>query len=714
MAKQLGTPDEIMPLPMTPAEVVARAWDAVDVVFVTGDAYVDHPSFAMALLGRWLEAAGWRVAILAQPDWRSRDAWRKFGRPRVCFAVSAGNMDSMVNHYTANRKRRNDDAYSPSGTIGLRPDRATLAYCQRAREAYPDVPVIAGGIEASPRRLAHYDYWSDKVRRSIVMDAKPDALVYGMGERTLLEIVRHLAAGEPVERLRDMRGVAYRLGASETLPGATGVSPVDNPQHGQDARGTQRPSPGDTVVLPSFEEVAADKRAFVEMTRLAHRETNPYCARRLVQAHGRETVVVNPPAMPLSTEEMDAVYGLPFTRRPHPSYGDATIPAWEMIKDSVQIVRGCFGSCTFCSLSAHQGRTIQSRSQESILAEIDRVVAGHGPKPGATISDLGGPTANMYQMGCSRPDVERRCRRASCLHPTICQLLRTDHGPLVRLLNAARQRPGVRRVFVASGVRMDLARRSKAYVSHLARFHTGGHLKVAPEHVDPAVLRLMKKPPVECFEAFARQFNEVSRAAGRRQYLVPYFMAGHPGCDLQSMLEVALFLKRTSYRIEQVQEFLPAPFDVATCMYYTGIDPATGREVYVARGLRERRLQKALLLFRQPENHRLVREALELLGRTDLIGDGPECLIPAREPCDSRGSGRRTAGRPSPRRLARRPRRSKKSTVERADAGIEAATSPRPEANAKDSPAKSWEKRNSKGKRIRLGSKRERRRNRRR
>jgi len=624
---------------MTPAEVDVRGWDAVDVVFVTGDAYVDHPSFAAAILGRWLEAAGWRVAIVAQPDWRTCDAWRTFGRPRVCFAVSAGNMDSMVNHYTANRKRRNDDAYSPSAVVGRRPDRATLAYCQRAREAYPGVPVITGGIEASLRRLAHYDYWSDTVRRSIVMDAKPDLLVYGMGERTLAAIVRRLADGEPVEQLRDLRGVAYRLGASEMPPSE------------------------DSVVLPSFEEVAADdKLAFVEMTRLAHRETNPHCARRLVQAHGRETVVVNPPAMPLETEEMDAVYGLPFTREPHPSYAPATIPAWEMIKDSIQIVRGCFGGCTFCSLAAHQGRIIQSRSAESVLAEIDRLSTGtkstarnpsrdregavaavdmeiplpHGrgseSRFSGTISDLGGPTANMYRMGCSRPEVQRRCRRASCLHPTICKLLRTDHGPLIRLLEAARRQPGVRRVLMASGVRMDLARRSKAYVSHLARFHIGGHLKVAPEHVDPDVLRLMHKPPVECFEAFARQFREVSHAAGRRQYLVPYFMAGHPGSTLASMLDVALFLKRTGYRVEQVQEFLPGPFDVATCMYYTGIDPTSGREVYVARGLRERRLQKALLLFRQPENYRLVRGALKKLGRTDLIGNGPECLIPDKPP----------------------------------------------------------------------------------
>ncbi|MBN1589020.1 MAG: YgiQ family radical SAM protein, partial [Pirellulales bacterium] len=591
----------------------------------------------------------------------------------------AGNMDSMVNHYTANRKRRNDDAYSPAGLIGRRPDRATLAYCQRAREAYHGVPIIAGGMEASLRRLAHYDYWSDKVRRSILTDAKPDLLVYGMGERPLVEIVGRLAAGEPVEALHDVRGVAYRLGASQS------------PE--------QDPGWGDPIVLPSFEEVAADKEAFVEMTRLIHREMNPYCARRLVQRHGRETIVVNPPAMPLSTEEMDAVYGLPFTRQPHPSYAEWKIPAFEVVKDSIQIMRGCFGGCTFCSLGAHQGRIIQSRSEESVLAEIDRVAGSRRPKFGGTISDLGGPTTNMYRMGCSRPDLQRRCRRTSCLRPSVCKWLSTDHGPLIRLLNAARRRPGVKHVYVASGVRMDLAQRSKAYVSHLVRYHTGGHLKVAPEHVDPAVLELMNKPPIACFEAFARQFAEASHGAGQRQYLVTYFMAGHPGSTLESMLEVALFLKQTGYRVEQVQEFLPGPFDLATCMYYTGIDPTTGREVYVARGQRERRLQKALLLFRRPENHRLVREALESLGRTDLIGPGKECLIPAREPPRSRATRGGPGGKPS--------RGSKGKPTE----GKQTDSS---KAEPKDAPKKPSGRRNAMGKRIRLGSKKERRRNRRR
>ncbi len=601
---------------MTPEEVSAQGWDAVDVVFVTGDAYVDHPSFAMAILGRLLESEGYRVAVLSQPDWHSAEPWRIFGPPRVCFAVGAGNMDSMINHYTAARKVRNDDAYSPGGVIGRRPDRATLAYCHRARAAYKGVPVIAGGVEASLRRLAHYDYWSDKIRRSILLDAKADLLIYGMGERAVVEIVRRLASGEPARNLRDVRGVAYRLGASETPPSEN------------------------IVRLPSYEEVAGDKRAFAEMTRLAHLETNPYNARTLVQRHDREAVVVNPPQLPLTEAEMDRVYGLPFTRRPHPGYGDQRIPAYEVVKDSIQMVRGCFGGCTFCSITAHEGRIIQSRSRESVLSEIQRVA--NDPQFSGTISDLGGPTANMYRMNCSRQEVRAKCRRLSCLHPTICKLLRTDHGPLIQLMKGARRAKGVKKVFVASGIRTDLAQRSTAYLSHLVRHHVGGHLKVAPEHTDPEVLRLMKKPPIEDFDRFARRFHRISACAGKQQYLVPYFIAGHPGCDLAAMIDLAVYLKRTGYRPEQVQDFIPGPFDIATCMYHTGIDPMTGREVYVPKGARERRLQRALLQFWKPESYFDVREALEKAGRTDLIGSGPDCLVPAKPP---KGADKRRARR---------------------------------------------------------------------
>jgi uncharacterized radical SAM protein YgiQ len=607
------------PLPMSRAEMAARGWDAVDVVFVTGDAYVDHPSFAMAILGRVLEAAGFRVAILGQPEWHSCEPWRQFGRPRLFFAVSAGNMDSLINHYTANRKVRNDDAYSPGGRIGLRPDRATLPYCHRCREAFPGVPVIAGGVEASLRRLAHYDYWSDTVRRSILLDSKADLVVYGMGEHPIVEIARRLAAGQALRDLRDLRGVAYALGGRETPPREDAAEPTGC-----------NPWASDAILLPSYEEVKADKLAFAEATRLIHVNTNPYNARTLVQYHDRQAVVTTPPALPLSQVEMDRVYDLPYTRRPHPSYTEP-IPAYEMIKDSVTIMRGCFGGCTFCSITAHQGRIIQSRSQESVLGEVRKMAAD--PEFAGVISDIGGPTANMYEMRCTRPEVEAKCKRLSCVHPSICKLLGTDHGPLVQLMRRAREEPGIRKVLVASGVRMDLAQLSPAYMRELTAHHVGGHLKVAPEHTDPHVLDTMKKPPIENFGTFADDFKEASRAAGKpKQFLVPYFIASHPGSDLHAMIDLAVFLKRNGYRPDQVQDFIPAPFDVATCMYYTGIDPFTKQEVYVARGLRDRKMQRALMQFFKPENYFQVREALLQAGRGDLIGSGCDCLISAHAP----------------------------------------------------------------------------------
>ena len=605
----------VQALPMTPQEVAARGWDAVDVVFVTGDAYVDHPSFAMALLGRLLEDEGYRVAILSQPDWRSCEPWRAFGRPRLAFAVSAGNMDSMLNHYTAGRKVRNDDAYSPGGQIGLRPDRATAVYCQRGREAFPGVPVIAGGVEASLRRIAHYDYWSDKVRRAVILDAKADLIVYGMGERPLLEILARLGKGEPVNQIRDVRGTVYRLGASESPPAVN------------------------CVRLPSFEEVVADKKAFARMTHLAHLETNPFNARCLVQFHARETVVINPPAWPLDELEIDRVYGLPYTRQPHPSYGDRRVPALEVVKDSIQIMRGCFGGCSFCSITAHEGRVIQSRSRDSILAEIRQIQNQPGFK--GIISDLGGPTANMYRMNCSRPDVREKCRRLSCVHPRICRLLNTDHGPLIELMKSSRALPGIRKAFVASGVRMDLAHTDPEYLRELAEHHTGGLLKVAPEHTDPQVLELMKKPEIGIFRDFDRAFRVASKDAGKEQYLVPYFISGHPGCTIDSMIELALFLKRNGYRPDKVQDFIPSPMDLSTCIYHTGLDPMSGKAVSVPRGARERRFQRALLQYFKPGNYFDVRQALEMAGRRDLIGDGPECLIPTRPPrlpSDSRNS----------------------------------------------------------------------------
>jgi uncharacterized radical SAM protein YgiQ len=605
------------PLPMTSDELARRGWDAVDVVLVTGDAYVDHPSFAMAILGRVLESSGFRVGIVSQPDWRSCDDWRRFGRPRLFFGISAGNMDSMINHYTANRKVRNQDAYSPGGRIGLRPDRATLAYCQRAREAYRGVPVIAGGVEASLRRLAHYDYWSDKVRRSILLDCKADLLVYGMGEDAIVEIARRLEAGETVRSLRDMRGVAYVLGASESPP-------------------------DDALQLPAFEQVRDDKWQFAEATRMIHHETNPYNARRLVQWHDRQAVVVNPPALPVSQAAMDRIYGLPYTRKPHPCYTEP-IPAREMIKDSVTIMRGCFGGCTFCSITAHQGRIIQSRSQESVLSEIRGMAADadfHG-----VVSDIGGPTANMFEMKCTRPEIEAICRRQSCVHPKICKLLGTDHGPLIALMKQAREIPGVDKVLVASGIRMDLARRSPEYLQQLVQHHVGGHLKVAPEHTDADVLDKMRKPPTEDFEAFRDAFDQLSQRAGKRQYLVPYFIASHPGSDLHAMIDLAVFLKCNGYRPDQVQDFIPAPMDVATAMYYTGLDPFSKQPVYVARHLRDRKLQRALLQFFKPENYFEVRRALEQAGRQDLIGRSCDCLIPEKPPREALEARRRDANR---------------------------------------------------------------------
>jgi uncharacterized radical SAM protein YgiQ len=653
--------------PMTGAEMTARGWDAVDVVFISGDAYVDHPSFAAAILHRVLEAAGFRVGIVSQPDWHSCAPWKVFGRPRLFFAVSAGNMDSMINHYTASKKVRNDDAYSPGGRIGLRPDRATLVYCQRAREAFPGVPVIAGGVEASLRRLAHYDYWSDKVRRSILLDAKADLVAYGMGEKTIVEIAKRLAAGQTVRDLRDLRGVTYALGAKESAERALvsrepesakasapaiqleqhaeRTAEVGCPSHQSNdatARALASEDSGSrlTELLPSFESVRDDKHAFAEATRIIHTNTNPFNAATLIQFHDREAVVQNPPSFPLSQTEMDAIYDLPFTRRPHPSYTEP-IPAFEMIKDSVTIMRGCFGGCTFCSITAHQGRIIQSRSPESIRAEVKKLAAD--PEFKGTISDIGGPTANMYQMRCTRPDVEAKCKRLSCVHPTICKLLGTDHGPLVTLMKEVREEPGIRKVHVSSGIRMDLAQLSPEYVRDLAEHHTGGRLKVAPEHTSPKVLDLMKKPSIENFGSFASQFRDASAKAGRpKQQIVPYFIASHPGSDLHAMIDLALYLKRGGYRPDQVQDFIPAPFDIATCMYHTGLDPFSKKPVDVARGLHDRKLQRALMQFFKPENYFAVREALIEANRPDLIG-GCDGLIPANPPKEAIEARRKKA-----------------------------------------------------------------------
>ena len=590
-------------LPTTAAEVRARGWEQPDVIFVSGDAYLDHPSFAAALLGRVLEDAGFKVALLAQPDWRSADAWRELGPPRLFYAVSAGNMDSMINHYTANKKRRNDDAYSPGGQIELRPDRATNVYAQRCREAFSKVPVVIGGVEASLRRIAHFDYWSEKVRPSILVSSKADLLGFGMGESVITEIAHRLSAGERIEDLRDMRGVAYLLGKRGSIP---------DPEQ-------------ETVTLPSFEEVTKDKRAFAVMTRQLHHETNPFNGKRLTQRHGDRTLVINPATLPLDEAEMDQIFALPYTRRAHPSYRDP-VPAHTMIKDSVSIMRGCFGGCTFCSITMHQGRIIQSRSEESILKEVQQLAKD--PDFKGQISDLGGPTANMYRMRCTKPEVEKVCRRLSCIHPTICKLLGTDHKPTIDLMRKSREVEGIKKVHIQSGVRMDLAAKDGHYLEELAEHHVGGHLKVAPEHVSDRVLDLMKKPGIESFEEFADGFQAASKRVGKEQYLVPYFIASHPGSSVEDMIELAVFLKQRGYKPRQVQDFIPAPMDIATCMYYTGLDPMTMKPVDTVTRLRDRKIQRALMQFFKPENHAMVREALVSAGREDLIGKGRECLIP--------------------------------------------------------------------------------------
>ncbi len=600
-------------LPLGPAEMQRRGWDQVDVVFVTGDAYIDHPSFAMAILGRVLEAAGYRVAILSQPPWLDVDAFLAFGAPRLFWAVSAGNMDSMINHYTAGKKMRNADAYSPGGAIGRRPDRATNVYVQRCREANKrlgsSVPVIAGGVEASLRRLAHYDYWSDTVKPSILMSSKADLVVHGMGEAPILEIARRLNAGETSRDLRDMRSVAWLAGKNERAQLPAGIA------------------------LPSFEEVKADKRAFARATHLYHHELNPLAGGVLLQAHGDRVVVCNPVISPLSETEMDRVYDLPYARAPHPAYTDE-IPAWQTIRHSVQVMRGCFGGCTFCSITMHQGNAIQSRSEASVLREVRALSQSKGFK--GTVSDLGGPTANMYKMRCTRPEVEAICRRPSCVHPSHCKLLGTSHEPLIQLMRKARAVPGIKKINIASGVRTDLAKHSPEYLDELVRHHVGGHLKVAPEHASDRTLRVMRKPDVRDFEVFAEAFDKASKRAGKEQFLVPYFIASHPGTDLREAIELAVFLKKNGYRPRQVQDFIPAPMDVATAIYYTGLDPKTLTPVPVAKKLKDRNMQRALLQFFEARNWFEVRDALVEAGRKDLIGEGPDCLIKAFPPTEAK------------------------------------------------------------------------------
>ncbi|HTR50182.1 MAG TPA: YgiQ family radical SAM protein [Kofleriaceae bacterium] len=647
-------------LPTSRAEMDELGWDSCDVILVTGDAYIDHPSFGMALVGRLLEAHGFRVGILDQPEWRSADAFRALGRPNLFWGVTAGNMDSLVNRYTADRKPRSDDAYTPGGAAGSRPDRSVIVYAQRCREAFGDVPLVIGGIEASLRRIAHYDYWADAVRRSILVDTRADLLVYGNAERAIVEIAHRLAAGETPAQIRDVRGTAFagaREGFAEidsTSVDAPGrIDPPRDPYAMEDERAAAPCETGapaaqplvqlkrkidraqQVIRMPSYEQVSADPVLYAHASRILHLESNPGNARPLVQRHGKHDVWINPPPIPLSTQEMDALYELPFTRVPHPRHGDAKIPAYEMIKFSVTILRGCFGGCSFCSITEHEGRVIQSRSEGSILREIERI---RDVTPGFTgnISDLGGPTANMYRMACKTREIEAACRKPSCVYPDICDNLGTDHAPLVALYRKARAIRGVKRVFVASGVRYDLAVRSPEWIRELAQHHTGGYLKIAPEHTEDGPLRHMMKPGIGAYDRFKELFDRYSKEAGKEQYLIPYFIAAHPGTTDEDMLQLALWLKRNGFRPDQVQAFLPSPMASATAMYHTGLSPLRSLKardrVHIVRGLERRRLHKAFLRYHDPANWPILREALRRMGREDLIGSGKQALVPSWQP----------------------------------------------------------------------------------
>ncbi|MGE9759632.1 YgiQ family radical SAM protein [Pseudomonas sp. PDM20] len=680
-------------LPMSKEEMDQLGWDSCDIIIVTGDAYVDHPSFGMAIIGRLLEAQGFRVGIIAQPDWRSKDDFMKLGQPNLFFGVAAGNMDSMINRYTADKKIRSDDAYTPGGLAGKRPDRASLVYSQRCKEAYSETPVILGGIEASLRRIAHYDYWQDKVRRSILMDATADILLYGNAERAVVEIAQRLASGETVEEITDVRGTAFvRRDTPEgwfevdstriDRPGKVDkiINPYVNTQDTaacaiEQEKGEQEDPNEAKVVqllahprlerdrtvirLPSFEKVRSDAVLYAHANRVLHLETNPGNARALVQKHGEVDVWFNPPPIPMSTEEMDYVFGMPYARVPHPLYGKEKIPAYEMIRFSVNIMRGCFGGCTFCSITEHEGRIIQNRSHESILAEIEEM----RKVPGFTgvVSDLGGPTANMYRIACKDPEIERHCRKPSCVWPGICENLNTDHSSLIELYRKARALPGVKKILIASGLRYDLAVQSPEYVKELVTHHVGGYLKIAPEHTEEGPLSKMMKPGIGTYDTFKRMFEKFSKEAGKEQYLIPYFIAAHPGTTDEDMMNLALWLKRNGFRADQVQAFYPSPMASATAMYHSGKNPLRkvtykSDSVTIVKSDQQRRLHKAFLRYHDPKGWPMLREALERMGRADLIGNGKHHLIPTYQPqTDEYQSARRKNSTPAGSKKAGQP-----------------------------------------------------------
>ncbi|MFZ4535344.1 YgiQ family radical SAM protein [Propionivibrio sp.] len=659
---------------MSRAEMDELGWDSCDMILVTGDAYIDHPSFGMALVGRLLEAQGFRVGIISQPDWLSATAFRTLGKPNLFFGVTAGNMDSMVNRYTSDRKIRSDDAYTPNAEPNKRPDRAVVVYAQRCREAFPEANVVIGSIEASLRRIAHYDYWSDKVRRSVLPDSKADMLIFGSAERALVDLSHRLAAGEKISEIRDLRGTAFMVPRG-WLPGndwseidstdvdtpgplirhidpyamepepdknavcatpAPGASQTQVIQFKSPMRMPRMDRARTAIRLPSYEQVVNDPVLYAHASRTFHVESNPGNARALIQAHGERDVWLNPPPMPLTTPEMDGVFAAPFQRKPHPSYGEAKIPAFDMIRFSINIMRGCFGGCTFCSITEHEGRIIQSRSEESILKEIEEI---RDKTPGftGTISDLGGPTANMYRLACKDPKIEASCRRLSCVFPGICENLNTDHVPLIQLYRKARAIKGVKRVLIGSGLRYDLAVRSPEYVKELVTHHVGGYLKIAPEHTEEGPLAHMMKPGIGAYDEFKRLFEKFSKEAGKEQYLIPYFIAAHPGTSDLDMLNLALWLKQNNFRLDQVQTFLPTPMAIATAMYHTQRNPLkkitrNSELVETVRGGRQRRLHKAFLRYHDAENWPLLRDALRQMGRADLIGNGKKHLIPGFQP----------------------------------------------------------------------------------
>ncbi len=664
-------------LPMSRAEMDALGWDSCDIIIVTGDAYVDHPSFGMAIIGRLLEANGFRVGIIAQPDWQTKDAFEQLGKPNLYFGVAAGNMDSMINRYTADKKVRNDDAYTPGGVGGKRPDRCSLVYSQRCKEAYADVPVVLGGIEASLRRIAHFDYWQGSVRRSILLDASADILLYGNAERAIVEVSHRLARGEAIETMTNIRGTAlmrndtpdgwWEIDSTRVdRPGRIDqiVSPYVNTQEQEACASKQlevidnenvlrfvpdaRRNRDKTVIrLPSFEKVRNDAILYAHANRVLHLETNPGNARALVQAHGKRDLWLNPPALPLTTAEMDYVFGMPFTRVPHTAYGDANIPAYEMIRFSVNIMRGCFGGCTFCSITEHEGRIIQNRSEESILEEVAKI---RDTVPGFTgvISDLGGPTANMYRLACKSRKIEAACRLPSCVYPGICSNLNTDHSSLTALYRKVRELPGVKKVLIASGLRYDLAVKDPEYVRELVTHHVGGYLKIAPEHTESGPLDKMMKPGIGSYDKFKEMFERFSKEADKEQYLIPYFIAAHPGTSDEDMVNLALWLKKNNFRADQVQAFYPSPMATATAMYHSNKNPLRkvtykSDNVETVKTPEARRLHKALLRYHDPKNWPLIRAKLQEMNLGRLIGSGKDQLVPVDQPSeqDTRGSARR-------------------------------------------------------------------------